>query len=115
MVWWFPLRSGGGQEYIRKGLPEEVAACMLGFEVCTPQEDMKDKQVRQRTWTVLQGISTNVKKKKKTEDGLFPVSNNTGRIRGEWHTSSWDLGSPMAWTLSKACARFLVTLEWNTA
>lgn len=45
---------------------------MLGFEVCTPQEDMKDKQVRQRTWTVLQGISTNVKKKKMASS-LYPT------------------------------------------
>lgn len=39
----FPLRSGEGQEYIRKELPL-VAARMLGSEVCTPQRDMKDKQ-----------------------------------------------------------------------
>lgn len=61
---------------------------MLGFEVCTPQRDMKDRQVRQRTWTVLRGNSTNAKKQKtkkdgRWEDGLFPVSNNTGWVRGE--------------------------------
>lgn len=49
---------------------------MLGFEVCTPQRDMKDRQVRQRTWTVLRGNSTNAKKtknKKRWKMGRWPL------------------------------------------
>lgn len=74
----------------------------MGFEVCSPQQDMKDKQVRQRTRTVLRGNSTNAKKKKrwKMASSLYPT------IQADKRGIAY-----LAWTLSKACASFLVTQE----
>lgn len=68
---------------------------MLGFEVCTPQRDMKDKQMRQKTRTVLQYFEAVAKsaKSEKKKDGRWPLpSIQQYRL----HTCRWDPGSPMA-------------------